>query len=35
MTVRYDEVLGPLRAAYDAGASWRDGLSKEIERAHV
>ena len=29
MTVRYDEVLGPLRAAYDAGASWRDGLSKE------
>jgi SAM-dependent methyltransferase len=29
MTVRYHEVLGPLRAAYDAGASWRDGLSKE------
>jgi SAM-dependent methyltransferase len=29
MTVRYHEVLGPLRTAYDAGASWRDGLSKE------
>jgi len=29
MNVRYDEVLGPLRAAYDARAAWRDGLSKE------
>src|SRR6185437_242171 len=29
MTVRYDEVLGPLREAYDARAAWRDGLSKE------
>jgi SAM-dependent methyltransferase len=29
MTIRYDEVLGPLRAAYDGGASWRDGLDKE------
>jgi SAM-dependent methyltransferase len=29
MTVRYDEVLGPLRAAYDAGAAWRDGFTKE------
>ena len=29
MTIRYDEVLGPLRAAYDAGAAWRDGLGKE------
>src|SRR3984957_1723807 len=29
MPVRYHEVLGPLRAAYDAGASWRDGLSQE------
>lgn len=28
MTVRYDEVLGPLREAYDARAAWRDGLSK-------
>jgi SAM-dependent methyltransferase len=29
MTIRYDEVLGPLREAYDARAAWRDGLSKE------
>jgi SAM-dependent methyltransferase len=29
MTVRYDEVIGPLRAAYDARAAWRDGLGKE------
>jgi len=29
MTVRYDEVLGPLREAYDARAAWRDGLTKE------
>ena len=29
MTMRYDEVLGPLRAAYDGGADWRDGISKE------
>jgi len=29
MTIRYDEVLGPLREAYDGGASWRDGLDKE------
>lgn len=29
MTVRYDEVLSPLRAAYDARAAWRDGLTKE------
>jgi SAM-dependent methyltransferase len=29
MTVRYDEVLGPLRQAYDGRAAWRDGLSKE------
>ncbi|MEV4534541.1 class I SAM-dependent methyltransferase [Asanoa sp. NPDC049518] len=29
MTARYDEVLGPLRAAYDARATWRDGLDKE------
>jgi SAM-dependent methyltransferase len=29
MTVRYDEVLGPLREAYDARAAWRDGLSKQ------
>jgi len=29
MTVRYDEVLGRLREAYDARAAWRDGLSKE------
>jgi hypothetical protein len=29
MTVRYDEVLGPLREAYDARAVWRDGQIKE------
>jgi SAM-dependent methyltransferase len=29
MTSRYDEVLDPLRAAYDARASWRDGLTRE------
>ncbi|GAB3834252.1 hypothetical protein GCM10027610_029570 [Dactylosporangium cerinum] len=29
MTVRYDDVLGPLQAAYDARAAWRDGLGKE------
>jgi len=29
MTIRYDEVLGPLREAYDGGAAWRDGVSKE------
>ncbi|MFF5229889.1 methyltransferase domain-containing protein [Dactylosporangium sp. NPDC000521] len=29
VSVRYDEVLGPLREAYDARASWRDGLTKE------
>jgi SAM-dependent methyltransferase len=29
MAVRYDEVLGPLRKAYDARAAWRDGLAKE------
>ncbi len=29
MAIRYDEVLGPLRAAYDGGASWRDGVDKE------
>src|SRR5262245_9911474 len=29
MTSRYDEVLDPLRAAYDARASWRDGLIRE------
>ena len=29
MTTRYDDVLDPLRAAYDARASWRDGLTKE------
>ena len=28
-TVRYDQVLGPLREAYDARAAWRDGLSKQ------
>jgi SAM-dependent methyltransferase len=27
--VRYDEVIGPLREAYDGGAAWRDGESKE------
>jgi SAM-dependent methyltransferase len=29
MAFRYDELLGPLREAYDGGAAWRDGLSKE------
>ena len=29
MTIRYDEVLGPLREAYDGGATWRDGRTKE------
>jgi SAM-dependent methyltransferase len=29
MAIRYDEVLDPLRAAYDGGADWRDGISKE------
>ena len=29
MTIRYDDVLGPLREAYDGGAARRDGLSKE------
>ncbi|MFI0901330.1 class I SAM-dependent methyltransferase [Streptomyces sp. NPDC020983] len=29
MSVRYDEVIGPLREAYDARAAWRDGLAKE------
>jgi len=29
MNMSYDEVLGPLRAAYDAGADWRDGTTKE------
>ena len=29
MTIRYDEVLGSLRAAYDAGADWRDRAAKE------
>jgi SAM-dependent methyltransferase len=29
MNMSYDEVLGPLRAAYDAGAEWRDGITKE------
>ena len=29
MTARYDEVLDPLRAAYDGRAAWRDGLAKE------
>jgi SAM-dependent methyltransferase len=28
MTVRYEQVLGPLREAYDARAAYRDGLSK-------
>ena len=26
---RYDDVLGPLRQAYDERAAWRDGLDKE------
>lgn len=29
MTVRYGEVLGRLREAYDAQAAWRDGQAKE------
>jgi SAM-dependent methyltransferase len=29
LNVRYDEVLGPLRVAYDGRAGWRDGLAKE------
>jgi SAM-dependent methyltransferase len=29
MTNRYDEVLGPLREAYDGGAAWRDERGKE------
>ncbi|SCG53051.1 class I SAM-dependent methyltransferase [Micromonospora humi] len=29
MSLRYDDVLGPLREAYDARASWRDALTKE------
>ncbi|GAA5195454.1 hypothetical protein GCM10023322_62170 [Rugosimonospora acidiphila] len=29
MTPRYDEVLGPLREAYDAGAARRDSLDKQ------
>jgi SAM-dependent methyltransferase len=29
MNVRYDEVLDPLRQAYDARAAWRDGLVKQ------
>ncbi|MFI0717604.1 class I SAM-dependent methyltransferase [Streptomyces sp. NPDC021224] len=29
MSVRYDDVTGPLREAYDARAAWRDGLTKE------
>ena len=29
MTIRYDEVLGPLREAYDGRAAWRDGQGKE------
>jgi SAM-dependent methyltransferase len=29
MTTRYDDVLDPLRAAYDARALWRDGLTRE------
>jgi SAM-dependent methyltransferase len=29
VTIRYDEVLGPLREAYDGGATWRDGRTKE------
>jgi len=27
MTTRYDDVLAPLRTAYDARAAWRDGLA--------
>jgi len=29
MTFRYDDVLDPQRAAYDARASWREGLVRE------
>ncbi|WP_107060254.1 class I SAM-dependent methyltransferase [Streptomyces sp. NRRL F-5123] len=29
MSARYDDVIGPLRQAYDARAAWRDGLTKE------
>jgi|SRR4051794_21112867 SAM-dependent methyltransferase len=29
VTARYDDVLGPLRAAYDARAAWRDEQSKQ------
>lgn len=29
MNVRYDEVLDPLRQAYDTRAAWRDGLTKD------
>jgi SAM-dependent methyltransferase len=29
VSVRYDELLDPLRAAYDGRAGWRDGLTKE------
>ncbi len=29
VSVRYDDVVGRLRAAYDARAAWRDGQSKE------
>jgi SAM-dependent methyltransferase len=29
MPVRYDDVLGPLRDAYDARAAWRDAQTKE------
>ena len=29
MTVRYDDVLDPLRQAYDTRAAWRDGIAKQ------
>jgi SAM-dependent methyltransferase len=29
MAVRYDDVLGPLREAYDARAAWRDARTRE------
>jgi SAM-dependent methyltransferase len=29
MTFRYDDVVGPLREAYERRAAWRDGLVKE------
>ncbi|MFI0943191.1 class I SAM-dependent methyltransferase [Streptomyces sp. NPDC021020] len=29
MSTRYDDVIGPLREAYDARAAWRDGRTKE------